>query len=241
MKKNKHFRFFVGAENIIGGIFVSSDKDLINQVKNVFRLKTGDEISVLDGSGYEYRVLLQKITKGALEGKLLDKKFSQNSEAIKINLYCPLLKGGSFDLVLEKCTELGVFAFYPVAYKNCVVKPKGNKERWEKIVKEASEQCGRYYLPKINNTLSFEEAVSTITKKQNNIVADHEAINKIKDLSFVAKGVDAVNIFVGPEGGFSEKEIDEMQNRDFVFVNISDGILRAETACITSVGIFSNL
>lgn len=238
MNKDHHYRFFVHPENIIGDVFESSNTDLINQIKNVFRLKKGDEITLLDNSGYEYRVVIKELSKKNITGDVVESEFKKIEKINRTCLYAPLLKGKNFELVLEKCTEIGVDEFCPVIYQNSVVKNTDIKDRWRSIIREASEQCGRIVLPQIKDPEKLDKIFDAV-KKDINIVGGNSSdvnINEVK----IDEGKN-INVFIGPEGGFNKKELENMQENGFIFCSLGKNTLRAETACIVALGVLQNM
>ncbi|HRY59849.1 MAG TPA: RsmE family RNA methyltransferase [Patescibacteria group bacterium] len=238
MSREHHYRFFVHPENIIGDIFVNENKDLINQVRKVFRLKKGGTISVLDNSGYEYQVQIEELGKNMIQGKVIEKMLNKTNNNRKIVLYMPLLKGKNIDLILEKCTEIGVDAFCPILYQNSVIKASGVKERWKSIVREASEQCGRNTLPQIKDPQNLKNIFDAVSKDIN-IVCEGPLSPSISELKFNKDK--NINIYIGPEGGFSDHELDLMHKNSFFFCSLNQNVLRAETACIVSLGYLVNM
>jgi len=239
MRDNHHYRFFVKPDSIKGDLFVSGEKDLVNQIKNVFRLKPEAEIFVLNGEGEEFIVKLESITKNNVSGKIIEHFDLENKNSAKTILFIPVIKNSNFDLILEKCTELGVDEFQPVIYEHSVIRKTENKDRWNKIVKEASEQSGRKTMPKVRDVLFFSDAIDTISNE--NVIVLFEGSKT--EISSLGKNVFAGNqiILVGPEGGFSDSELSELEKRKFNFFKMGDNILRAETACISGVGFISFL
>jgi len=233
IKKNHH-RFLVNPDNIQKDFFITKDKELINQIKNVFRLGTSSQISFFDGLGNEYLVEILKIEKDLIQGKILSKK-KMAKNRFKIGLFCSLLKGDHFETVLEKCTELGISFFQPVIFDRTIIREikTGKLERYRKIIKEAAEQSGRSDLPDIFDPVDLMEAVKK-TKNYFNLVSAIGAGKNILDIKFRNKDI---NIFIGPEGDFSEKEKELMKKEGFLFFNLGDNILRSETACILASGI----
>ncbi len=235
--KRAHFRFFVSPENIAGDVFVCRERALVNQVKNVFRLKAGDAIEILDDSGLEYLVKIRELGIKEIKGEILGKRLAKNESAVKIHLYCSPIKVGNFEMVLEKATELGVFAFHPIICQNTIVKISDIKVRWERIIKEASEQSKRGVIPKIYQPQKVEDAVKAI-RGGLSLVADEKAVHKLLK---IAEGAKEINLFVGPEGGFSEQERDLFGKTGFEFISLSKTILRSETATIIGLGLIGNL
>jgi 16S rRNA (uracil1498-N3)-methyltransferase len=232
--KKSHYRFLVKPEEIKENLFESLNPSLINQIKNVFRLNTGSQVSIFDGIGNEYLVEISSLNKNIITGKVLDKKKELKND-FKIGLFCSLLKGDNFEAVLEKCTELGIDFFQPVIFDRSIIrelKPL-KTERYKRITKEATEQSGRLKPPDILEPIKFSDAINK-TRKDFNIVSAIGSGKNILDLRMKGKNI---NIFIGPEGDFNENEIDIMKKEDFLFFNLGDNILRSETACILASGI----
>lgn len=239
MKANHHYRFFVEPKNIQRGVFISENRELINQAKNVFRLKIGSEMSILDNTGYLYIIKITNLTNN-IAGKIVN-KYKQELRGDTINLFCSILKGNNFELVLQKCTEIGIAEITPVIFQNSLVKKVSGKiDRWGKIVKEAAEQSIRFDLPKINDLIEFGEAIKKV-EFDLNFVADQKSKTNLLGYIQKVKTGEVINIFVGPEGDFSEKEREIMKKAGFLFYNLGQNTLRSETACIISCGIISQI
>lgn len=233
------YRFFIDTSDMQGGSFVSQDKALANQLKNVLRLRSGANIVVLDGTGFEYLVQLRNLTKDRVEAVVVSKE-RKDSGSPKISLFCSALKGDHFEMVLEKCTELGVTDFFLVAFDNSIIKDVGESKmmRYNKIVKEASEQSGRTSLPVVHAPITFNKVMGAVGG-ENNLAADILSDKNI--LQVASKNMKSANIFIGPEGDFSDEEKSIMRRHGFVFFNLGQNILRSETACIISSGIISQI
>src|SRR3989344_9419614 len=187
-------------ENLI----VISDLELLNQWRNVLRLGAGDEVILSDGKLGEARVKILKLEKDLSEVEILEKWENEAEPTVELTLYLSLLKKGNFEWAAEKVTEIGVKRIVPVITER-TVKLNLNKKRLEKIVKEAAEQSGRGIIPKIGDTMDFKEALGD-SKKNNDIGFIFEpGGNNV--ISRQALDVN-IAIFIGPEGGWSEKELD---------------------------------
>ena len=151
-------RFFVPPDWIDHGQ-VTLRGGLAHQLWKVLRLKSGDEITLLDNSGLEYRVRLEKLEKDQAEGSIVGQS-PGHEPAARIALYQALLKGERFEFVLQKGTEIGVSDFIPLKCERCVASEPGEAklERWQRIIREAAEQCGRARLPELSSPLPLEEA-----------------------------------------------------------------------------------
>lgn len=218
----KLHRFFVSPETIAAKKFALADKELCHQIATVLKLKIGEEIIALDNSGNEYVVLLEKITKSAVEGVIHTTNRNANESSTKITLYQSLLKKDNFEWVLQKGTELGIIGFTPIVSDRS--EKKGlNQERALKIIKEAAEQSERGVLPALHEATTFTESL----KNKNVLILDRSGA-PLK--SMAAKTMTEVAILVGPEGGWSENELAAAKEVGASIVSIGPRTLRAETA-----------
>ncbi len=211
------------------------DADLAHQLGNVFRLKTGDQIIIFDGSGFEYVSQIQVFSRESITLSILEAVNKLPEEYTqKISLYLALIKKGNFELAVEKCTEIGVTEIHPVVSERSEKKDI-NFERLGKIVKEASEQCGRVTLPEVFHITDLEIAVSQAVKDGKECFVFHteaEVTKKQKDLG--SKG-QKLAIFIGPEGGWTDKEITLFKKYNCTFHTLGVNTLRTETAAIVAV------
>ena len=213
-----------------------SDKDLINQIRNVFRMQKGDSVILFDGEGFDYvsEILVLEKTKMVLMPK--EKKESVIPKK-EITLFQALIKKDNFEMIAEKCTEIGVTNFVPVLCERSE-KKNLNIERVQKILKEASEQSGRGDVPKI---FSILELYDLPFGEMPIFVADFDGEN-VKEINFPNK----CGILIGPEGGFSDEErnfIKDLASQkvgDVKVFSLGDTVLRAETAAIVASGFALN-
>src|SRR3989344_7094505 len=151
-------RFFIGPEAIRGNEVVLEDKNLVNQIKKVLRLKIGDGVLFLDNSGKEYKSAIKQLNDSEIKFEVIEVLENQNEPELKITLCQALCKKDKFEWVLEKGTELGISAFVPIITER-TEKLGLNQERAEKILKEAAEQSERGIIPKLAEVQNFEEAI----------------------------------------------------------------------------------
>ncbi len=226
-----------------------SDADLIHQLLNVFRFKVGDSIIVFDGTGFEgkaeivsasrtevilslAKTVVPVLAESPREYHLTDRNF--------VSLYLSLIKKNNFELAAEKCTEIGVAEIHPVISLRSEKKDL-NIPRLEKIVKEASEQSGRLSLPEVFEITDLESAVLLAKKNNKMCVAFHTGelnCDSATERGYDEAGqilVEKVAVFVGPEGGWTEKEMKLFTENNFQVCSLGHNILRAETAAITAV------
>ncbi|MDO8466822.1 MAG: RsmE family RNA methyltransferase [bacterium] len=216
---------FIGDFDLSKEYLKISDRDLVNQLKNVFRLKTGDEILLGDGKKNEALACVEEISRGA--ATLIIKRTQENTNEPEIYgiLYCSILKKENFELAAQKAVEAGISEIVPIIGQR-TVKTAINLPRLEKIVKEAAEQSGRGIIPKVHPTLSFEKAFEHASTNNANIFFRPSGlpIAKIKILP------PKVGIFIGPEGGWNELETESAEKNQFTMASLGKLILRAETA-----------
>jgi 16S rRNA (uracil1498-N3)-methyltransferase len=229
-------RFFVDPKYITPK-WVSLPEDVSKQIGGVLRLKQGETICVLDNSGWEYFVELEKLARDNVEGKVVAKKINQNELPFEITLYQSMLPRDKFEVILQKCTEIGVTKFIPVETERSLLKEKDlNKsrfERFERIIKEAAEQSERGKLPEVLMPVKLEEALKLSAETTLSYLAweRQEKTYTSKPFNNIAIH-NAISLFIGPEGGFTEREVEMARQLGVQTVSLGKTILRAETAAI---------
>lgn len=161
-----HYRFFIDKNSFLKDKVIIKDENLIHQIFHVLRLKIGDEIVVLDNTGFEYSVILEKIDK-TIEGHIFKKEKNKNEPKIKIILLQSLLKHDKFEQVLKFGTSLGISNFIPIITEKSIVREINQNKfiRYQKIIKESAEQSHRGLLPKLENLITFKESLKILNKK----------------------------------------------------------------------------
>lgn len=200
------------------------DKGIISQVRNVLKLEIGEMIILSDGKGSEAQVEIIDLNKNLLTVKILEKKELKNNLP-KVALYLAILKKENFELAVQKAVECGVCSITPLITDR-TVKTGINEERLLKIIKEASEQSGRSFLPTLSSTTKFKDAVLKADSKEK--VIFHPSNESYSP----SKGTKEVSIFIGPEGGFTQNEINLAKENGFKVNSLGELILRGETAAI---------
>lgn len=219
---------------------VVSDMELIHQIIKVLRKKIGDQIVILNNTGFEYGCEIRQAAKKLILLKILNKSENQNEPQVKVSLFQSILKKQKMEFVFEKCTEIGVSKFIPMVSEYSV-KLALNSDRAQKILKEASEQSQRGRIPEISDILKFRDAVLQCEKSDLNIIF-HEKEEEKTIGKFILENqkkigdVNNINVFIGPEGGFSSEEIAFAEKSGFEVVSLGKRVLRAETAAVISSG-----
>lgn len=224
-------RFFLPRGSVRDGSVTFPD-EAARQLRSVLRLRSGDCVVVLDGSGLEYVTSLNvhgRHVTGAVE-------YERRNEAEprrEVILYQGVLKGAKLELVLQKCTEVGIAGFVPVITARSVAgEPSASKQRrYEAIVREAAEQCGRGRIPAVHQPLPWEAALRQASLDGSIVVPWEGEVNAaIRDLTLSPEG--SVALFVGPEGGLTAEEVEAARSCNARVVSLGRRILRAETAAI---------
>lgn len=209
------------------------DAVLAHQVRVVLRMKPDDEIILFTGGedmGWDFRFCIERVTDRVLSGRVVEHIKNEREPRVYVTLFQALLKKDNMELIFEKCTEVGVSAFVPVLSDRSVKKGL-NEERAQKIVKEASEQSGRARLPDIQPIMSYKDAIVMAKEAGGLHILAHEKETR-RSLDAAPPTGRRISLFVGPEGGFSEKEIALARNAGFFITSLSRRVLRAETAAI---------
>lgn len=226
-------RYFANLE----GEYVNLDKGDIHHLLHVMRARNGDLIEI---------VVSQKLFHARVENlsplsiKIIDSIEQKSELAFEVTLIFPLAKGDKIELVLQKATELGVKNIVLVNTRYCVVKMdqpsfEKKKERYQKILKEASEQSHRLSIPNLYGLVDINHLPSFAFSKQNYV-----AYEKLSDNGVIfpfSKEKSSVTYFVGPEGGFSEEEINVLVKQGFTPISLGGRILRCETAAIYGLSV----
>lgn len=233
------YRFFLSEDWLADGP-VTITGTLVHRLRHVLRLGAGDNIIVLDGSGWEYEVELQKMGSRKVEGRVINKSLTIAEPCTKITLYQALLKGSNFEFVLQKCTEIGVSAFVPVICERCVAGEPDVKRlsRWGNIIVEAAEQSKRGKLPVLHDSVSYPAACRSATGISL-LPWEEEKLQSIGDVLRGYRQTEnpELNIFIGPEGGFSPHEVDTARHSGVEPVSLGPRILRAETAGLVTAAV----
>jgi 16S rRNA (uracil1498-N3)-methyltransferase len=211
--------------------------------RDVLRLGPGDEVYVFDGEGKEYRGAVDRFDrKSAIFNLLEEVEPSRTESPVSITLAMALLKGDKFDLVVQKVTELGVHHLVPLITARTDVRirtaddAKRKVTRWQRIALEATKQCGRARLIKIEEPITFENLIRRESGSENQLrlmFSERDGIS-FNDLVAGLETQPATLIaLVGPEGGWSDEERDLARARNWKMLTLGGRTLRAETAGIT--------
>ena len=229
-------RFFVEPSQIGEKEIVITGPD-VNHIRNVLRMRAGEELLVADGQGSEYRCILRELQDSEIRAEICRKLSGSAELPSRITLFQGLPKSDKMDLIIQKCVELGVFRIVPVTTKRTVVKLDAKKEesrrkRWTAVSESAAKQSGRGIIPEISGVQSFREAVEEAGELDVCLIPYEKAENMARTreiLSGIPAGA-SIGVFIGPEGGFEEEEVREAMEAGARPITLGRRILRTETA-----------
>lgn len=236
------YQFFVEP----GGININDKRVMItgtdvNHIKNVLRMKAGEEISVSNGEdGREYRCGIVSLEEDRVVCELRFIKEENAELPVRVYLFQCLPKADKMELIIQKAVELGACGIIPVSAKRCVVKLDEGKaaakvKRWQGIAEAAAKQSKRGIIPEVSGVVSFRRAVEMAAAMDVGIIPYELAENmgKTREIIGGLKGEQSVAVFIGPEGGFEEQEIRMAAEKGIQPVTLGRRILRTETAGMT--------
>lgn len=209
----------------------------VNHIKNVLRMKCGEEVWISDGAEKEYHCRIVQIESEKVIAEILEALESQYELSNKIYLFQGLPKGDKMELIIQKAVELGAAGVIPVEMKRCVVKldeKKAQKKiaRWQQIAESAAKQSKRMRIPEIYPVMSFREAVNFAAELDVRLVP-YELAKGMQRTREVFNSIEpgcSIGIFIGPEGGFEESEIACAMEHGAEPITLGKRILRTETA-----------
>ena len=238
-------RYFHVPKDRVSDKQVSITDSELHHLMNVLRLKEGDGITVLDGVGGVYDVLLTSVSSKLAIGQIRSWKQAEPS-SIQITLIQGIAKADSMDMIVQKATELGVYEIVPVACQHSVPNLSGNRaekrvNRWRQIAIEASKQSHRPFFPIIHDITQFSDALNKFQADLRLIFIapsmDSISPQNLKSVLKQNKGTKKAQIIIGPEGDFAKDEVEIALSADVAPVSLGDNILRTETATIAGLAI----
>ena len=225
-----HNLFYTTAEQIKGDRIIIAKKEL-HHVKNVLRVKKGDIVFLTDGAGNVYETKVVNLERNKLTGKILAAEYVKRTSKVNLELAFVPLKGSRTEMIIEKCTELGVSRFRPFISKHAVIKDldKNKIERFQRIALSAMLQSKQYYLPEFMVFESTDALLRTCIGFDLVMLADQQG-----DPEIPINGSNILYI-VGPEGGFDRLEVQSFKNEGVKLLSLGANRLRSETAAITGL------
>ena len=234
------YQFFV-EDSQIGNEYISITGSDVNHIKNVLRMKPGEHVRISNQSGRDFLCAVDTLSEQEVLLHIEQRDIPGTELPAKIYLFQGIPKGERMETVIEKAVELGVHEIIPVAMKYCVVKldeKKAEKKvaRWQEIARSAAKQSKRSMIPTVQAELSFREAAAYAKECELNLVPyeNEEGMAATARVQEKLADVSSVSVFIGPEGGFAEEEIDALREYSEV-ISLGQRILRTDTAAITTL------
>ena len=212
-----------------------------HHIKNVLRLKPGDQLKLFDGTGNEYLAVISSIDVDKVEVEIQHKLQSDLSAAARVMVAQAFLKEKKMDDLVRRLSELGIAGWIPFFSQRSIARPDkkrltGRVQRWKRIATEALKQCRRKNMLEISDVLTFDEVLELSKPCDLKIVFwENEATLLKRDIGTqTGISLKSIMVMLGPEGGFTEQEIEMARQNGFVTAGLGPRILRAETATLAA-------
>lgn len=209
----------------------------VRHMTKVLRHAPGDHVVLIDGTGFEYTAVIESLSRDAARFSIIDKKRSETASPLELVVAQGFLKDKKMDTIVRHLTELGLSRWIPIISERSVARPDKRRmaermRRWETIAIESLKQCGLSQLPVISSTMTLRELLGSPEAYDGKIVFWEEEEAPLEDL--YPQKPRKLLVLIGPEGGFSAKEIELAQTFGFNSISLGPRILRAETAAIAA-------
>ncbi|SFB24686.1 16S rRNA (uracil1498-N3)-methyltransferase [Acetitomaculum ruminis DSM 5522] len=230
------FQFFVDKENILDDSIIITGDD-VNHIKNVLRMKPGTKIRISNKEDIDYICKISDISDEKIMVDIIEKDEKGTELPARVHLFQGLPKGDKMETVIQKCIELGVYEIIPVSMNRSIVKldekKKANKvKRYNAISQAAAKQSKRRIIPEVKNVMNFKEALEYSKNYSHHILPyeNEEGMTRTKEIFSSIKEDEDIAVFIGPEGGFDESEVELAKEYGCICVTLGKRILRTETA-----------
>ena len=237
------YRFFVEPSQVEDHTIRTLGSD-VNHIKNVLRMKTGEEILISSGDDLEYACYIEELGDKEVLAHVMYVQEAGYELSSRIYLFQGLPKGDKMELIIQKAVELGVHEVIPMATRRAVVKLDGKKEenkirRWQAIAESAAKQSKRMYVPEVRHVMRFSEAIEH-AKELDVVLLPYELAKDMKETKKIIDQIEpgqSIGIFIGPEGGFDEEEVRMAADMGARAITLGKRILRTETAGLTVLSV----
>ena len=235
--------FFVTPDQVKGDLILIEGSD-VNHMKNVLRMRQGEEVTISDGNNRQYLCEIKEYENEQAVLQIVEETSTNTELPSRIYLFQGLPKQDKMELIVQKCVELGVYNIIPVATKRCVVKLDDKKarkktERWQQIAESAAKQAGRGVIPEVQDVMNFKSALEC-AKKRDVVLIPYELAEGMQVTKQVISNIkpgQSVGIFIGPEGGFEREEVEMAIETGAKAITLGKRILRTETAGLTTLSV----
>ena len=229
------YNFFVENDQFYNDLVDIKDENF-NHIKNVLRMKIDDELIVSNKEkGNSFLCKISEIGDNKIVCNIIEERES-TEPTVEVSLFQGIPKSDKMELIIQKNVEVGIKDIYPVEMKFCIGKIKDNKKitRWQTIAEAAAKQSKRNIIPKIENTISFKAMAEMLKEYDLALIAyENEEKTNIKKVLQQNPNAKKIAIIIGPEGGISKEEVDNLVSNGANEVSLGKRILRTETASIS--------
>lgn len=214
----------------------------------VLRCGRGHELEILDGKGHTFRAEIVSFTRKEVVAEVTGTTLTNTESPLDLILVQGLLKGEKMDFVVQKTTELGIREIIPAITERSQVKETKRTARWKKIALDAARQCGRSVMPLLHEPAHFQDLFSANAfgggpyfQQREGLLFWEEGGMALREVPDRLGKCASMVVFVGPEGGFTEREAKLAESRGFIVASLGNRILRAETAAVSATAIIQFL
>jgi 16S rRNA (uracil1498-N3)-methyltransferase len=229
MKIHRFFADFNWQNNPI----VITDEKLLHQIRKVLKLNPGEKVELLDGEGNFVLSEIKEINKNNMALNPINTGRAEKPSK-EIHLFSAITKKDTFEWMVQKAVECGASSITPIITER-TIKTGINEKRLIEIAKEATEQSGRFFIPEINKPIKLKEILTDSNKESTTKLFFNQQGSPIQKLPKNIFDKKIISIIIGPEGGWSDNEVEMIKKSDIVEVSLGNFTLRAETASIASV------
>jgi len=245
-------RFYAPPSAFTPGIdSVDLASDEARHLRDVLRLKPGDEVYVFDGAGKEFQCRVEESRRDAAQLRVISEAEPARPESpLRLTLAVALLKGEKFDLVVQKATELGVTHVVPVITKHADIRLRDESDaakrvaRWQRIALEAAKQSGRAIVPQLDSPVAFASLIQTESSDgaiRCLMFSEREGQSLREAAKHLPAEVSKITALVGSEGGWADEELEAARDAGWAIVTLGGRTLRAETAAIAVAVLLQHL
>lgn len=235
-------RFYIEQGQVAGDIITITGSD-VNHIKNVLRMRIGERIVICDCCGKDYDCTIESMDSDCVEAKIHSMSDTKTELPTKIYLFQGLPKKDKMELIIQKAVELGVTEVIPVMMKRTIVKLEDKKkeakklERWQSIATSAAKQSNRGVIPTVSEVVTYKEALKRAQEMDVVLLPyeNEEGMEGSRSAIRSVKGKQSVAVFIGPEGGYEESEIEAAKELGMKPITLGNRILRTETAGLATL------
>lgn len=241
-EKRDMYQFFVEEDAVFANGILIAGAD-VNHIRNVLRMKPGEQIRVSTSSGENYLCRISEFNESGVLAEIAG-EMPATELSSRIVLYQGLPKSDKFEFIIQKAVELGAAEIVPVAMKNCVAKPdekkvENKRKRWQSIAESAAKQSKRSVIPSVHGMISFRDAVEAAAAFDIGLVCyeNERGMSGTRAIIEAIRPGQSIAVFIGPEGGFDASEIALAKEAGMRTVSLGNRILRTETAGLAMLSV----